>query len=42
MSNLLGFYGLNTILYIVLMWTYMCFYMVYEDRTTPKAKPATS
>ncbi len=42
MSNLLGFYGLNTILYIALMWTYMCFYMVYEDRTTPKAKPATS
>ena len=34
--------GVNTILYVTLIWTYMCFYMVYEDRTTPKKKPATS
>lgn len=38
----LGFMGLNTALYVVLIWTYMCFYMCYEDRTTPVSKPATS
>ena len=42
LGTLIGYAGLNTLLYGVLIWTYMCFYMVYEDRTTPKSKPASS
>jgi hypothetical protein len=42
LSTQLGFVGLNIALYIVLIWTYMCFYMIYEDRTTPKTKPISS
>lgn len=38
----LGFAGLNTGVYMVLIWTYMSFYMAYEDRTTPASKPAAS
>jgi hypothetical protein len=38
----IGFVGINTVVYLVLIWTYMCFYMSYEDRTTPASQPATS
>jgi len=31
----LGFVGIDSLTYLLLIWTYMCFTMAYEDRTTP-------
>ena len=42
LSTEVGFVVLDTMIYLLIIWTFMCFTMIYEDRTTPVSKPTAS